>query len=288
MKKKGNIQRVALLLLILISFLANILLGVFLYKDRSSPAMDTVPSIEAYLSPDAEKYAGDIRLIKQYIEDQQIASPTKKIDFVRNWVNTNSVHNNDPSYNLRAAFNTPRVLARLWKTHEAKDAPVNLTCGPRAFAMQKILDHLRISSRVVMIFTDNFDSCLSHTFLEVFNPETANWEVQDPDYNISYVNKKTGHRIATFSLIFGDIDAFIPVSKNGEGWKVNKVEKLKENYFETIMYGNPLTAVNPVILINTDKFNLRKTFKDNGGVTFREFANKYYRKPIFIENRSTL
>ena len=54
------------------------------------------------------------------------------------------------------------------------------------------------------------------------------------------------------------------------------------------MYGNPLTAINPVVFVNTDKYNIRKTFKGNGGMTFREFANKYYNKPIVIENPSVL
>jgi hypothetical protein len=172
----------------------------------------------------------------------------------------------------------------LWKTHDAKADPVNLTCGPRAFAMQTILEGLKIRSRIVMIFTDNFDYCASHTFLEVFNPDTASWEIQDPDYNIYYVEQKTGKRSATLSLIFGDVHSFIPMSGKGTGWKLNQVEQLKENYFETIMYGNPLTAVNPVILFNADKYNIRKKFKGNDGMTFREFANKYYNSPILIEN----
>ena len=65
---------------------------------------------------------------------------------------------------------------------------------------------------------------------------------------------------------------------------MNKVERLKKDYFETVMYGNPLTAVNPVLLINTDKFSLEKRFDRNGGMTFREFANKYYNDPILIGN----
>ncbi|MCI5166373.1 MAG: hypothetical protein D3903_09810 [Candidatus Electrothrix sp. GM3_4] len=139
-----------------------------------------------------------------------------------------------------------------------------------------------------MIFTDNFDNCASHTFLEVFNTDTESWEIQDPDYNIYYVDERTGNSIATLNLIFGNVDFFTPISDKGKGWGVNNVEQLKENYFEALMYGNPLTAVNPVILINRDKYNIRKTFKGNAGMTFREFANKSYNKPIVIENRSVL
>ena len=161
-----NIKRTAALLFILISLLVNIVLGVLHYQETSSQPTLTAAS---YLSPNAERYVQYLPLIKDYIESQGIGSKTAVIDFVRSWVNKNSVHEDDPSYNLRAAFNTPRVLSKLWKTHATKDAPVNLTCGPRTFAMQRILDELKIRSRVVMIFTDDFDNCVSHTFLEVFN-----------------------------------------------------------------------------------------------------------------------
>ncbi|RWX48234.1 hypothetical protein VU01_11693 [Candidatus Electrothrix marina] len=289
MAAEVNFKRTAVLLFILISLLVNIVFGVFLYQKTSSrPSGNVGSGVESYLSPDADRYVTYIASIRKYIESRSIASKTETIDFIRNWVHRNSVHENDPSYDLRDAFNTPKVLSMLWKTHDAKEDPVNLTCGPRAFAMQMILEGLKIRSRVIMIFTDNYDYCASHTFLEVFNPDTASWEIQDPDYNIYYVDEKTGKRSATLSLIFGDVNSFTPMSGKGKGWRINKVEYLKDNYFETIMYGNPLTAVNPVIFVNTDKYNIHKKFKENGGMTFREFANKYYNKPIVIENPSVL
>jgi hypothetical protein len=226
MAAEVNFKRTAVLLFILISLLVNIVFGVFLYQKTSSrPPGNVGSSVESYLSPDADRYVTYIASIRKYIESRSIASKTETIDFIRNWVHRNSVHENDPSYDLRAAFNTPRVLSMLWQTHEAREAPVTLTCGPRAFAMQRILKELKIGSRIVMIFTDNFDNCVSHTFLEVFNPDTANWEIQDPDYNIYYIDEKTGERSAALGLIFGDIHSFIPVSYNGKGWKINKVEQ---------------------------------------------------------------
>ncbi|MCI5168046.1 MAG: hypothetical protein D3903_18660, partial [Candidatus Electrothrix sp. GM3_4] len=129
MESEVNIKRAAVLLLILVSLLVNIVLGVFFYQKKSSrPAI----TVESYLSPDADKYSTYIALIKKYIDSRSIASKTETIDFVRNWVHKNSIHEHDSSYDLRAAFNTPKVLSMLWRTHEVKDAPVNLTCGPRA------------------------------------------------------------------------------------------------------------------------------------------------------------
>lgn len=270
---------------ILISITINIVFGLIIYQKHS---VRPVVTVESYLSPDAQKYSKYIELIRRYIDSQGFVSESEKIDFVRNWIHKNSIHEIDSSYNLKDAFNTPKVLSMLWKSHEGKAKPVRLTCGPRAVAMEYILDKLQLKSRIVMIFTDDFGQPASHTFLEVFNTERKKWEAQDPDYNIFYIDNKTQDRIATFRLVFGDLNSLVPVSENGQGWKLNRVDLLKQHYFEAVMYGNPITAKNPVVLINTDKFNVNRTFKESGGATFRQFANRHYNSPILIENQSYL
>ena len=49
--------------------------------------------------------------------------------------------------------------------------------------MQEILKVLGIRSRLVNLFSENSGS---HSFLEVLNPNTNQWILEDPDYNISY------------------------------------------------------------------------------------------------------
>ncbi len=66
------------------------------------------------------------------------------------------------------------------------------------------------------------------------------------------------------------------------------LEHIEKHYFEAVMYGNTFVTKNPVILINRDKYNTQKKFKGNGGVTFQQFANRYYNNPILIENKSVL
>ena len=283
MRLNVDLKKIFNLSVILTSITINIFLGLIIYQKHS---VRPVVKVESNLSPDAEKYSKYIELIRRYINSQEFVSESEKIDFVRNWIYKNSIHEIDSSYNLKDAFNTPKVLSMLWKSHEAKAKRVRLTCGPRAAAMKYILDKLHLKSRIVMIFTADSEQLASHTFLEVFNTESNKWETHDPDFNIFYIDKKTQDRIATFRLVFGDLNSLVPVSENGQGWKLNRVVHLKQHYFEAVMYGNPLTAKNPVILINTDKFNVNKIFKESGGVTFRQFANRHYNSPILIENRS--
>ena len=246
----------------------------------------TVVSIaKPLLHPTPKEYSSSIQAITQYIDSKKFSSKADKIDFVRNWVYENSIHKIDAQHE-EYAFDTSKVISMLWNTHTSKQDYAHLSCGPRALAMKLILDNLDINSRVIMIFTDNNPQVNSHTFLEVLNIDTERWELHDPDFNIYYIDTENGDRIATSRLIWGDLDTVAPISINKEGWKDNNVQHLKQDYFEAMMYMNHLKGDKSVILVNTDRFNAAKVFEKNDNVTFYEFADRHYGKPIFVENQS--
>jgi hypothetical protein len=273
------------LTVVFISLSANVFFATLIIYYWPSLRPTVVRIATPLLHPTTKEYQKSIEAIRQYIHSQEFASESDRIDFVRNWVYKNSIHKIDAQHR-EYAFNTPRVISKLWHTHLSKQDYAHLSCGPRAMAMKNILNSLGIRSRIISVFTDDYPQVYSHTFLEVLNAETKRWELQDPDFNIYYIDLETNKRIATSRLIWGDLDTVVPISKNKKGWKANNVEHLKQHFFEAMMYMNHLMGEKSVILINTGRFNAGKIFKKNGNVTFYEFVDRqHYGKPIFIENQ---
>jgi hypothetical protein len=261
---------------------SSVLLAVIFFLSIANPAwargLAAVNAAPITAQPVAQSPAQALQAIKKFVDAQPFSSETARIDFIRNWVNQNSIHLIDAEHN-QYAFKTPKVLVMLWQTHLTAQAPAHLSCGPRALAMQAILKELGIPSRAVFIFTDNYNQVMSHTFLEVLNRDTGAWEVQDPDFNIYYVDLRTQKRVATAALVWGDLDVLVPQSATTQGWAENKVAHLKQDYFETMMYLSQQTE-KYVILINRARFDPSKVFVDNGKVTFYTFANRAYKAPI--------
>ena len=224
--------------------------------------------------------------IRKYIESQCFHSETETIDFIRDWVYRNSIHKMDAEH-YEYAYDTPRVLFMLWHTYQtSKDYP-HLSCGPRAYVMKAILDDLQIPNRIIMIFANNYFAINGHIFLEVFDRDTQNWEVQDPDFNISYIDIHNRKRLPGAGLIWGDLNSVIPVSPTKEGWEQNHVAHLKRDYFGAMMFVNFLDGERSVMLINLSRFSADKFFKEDAVTSLYEFACKHYQYPIFITDQGS-
>lgn len=284
---KVHIRKLLKRTVVLASLSANVFFVILTIYHWPSLRPTVVRLAIPLLRPTTKEYSKSIEAIRQYINSQEFSSETGRIDFVRKWVYENSIHRIDAQHR-EYAFNTPRVISMLWNTHISKQDYAHLSCGPRAMAMKRILDSLGVKSRVISVFTDNNPQVNSHTFLEVLNTETERWELQDPDFNIYYIDTESKKRIATSRLIWGDLDNVTPISTNKKGWKDNNVQHLKQDYFEAMIYMNHLRTEKTeksVILLNTDRFNAAKVFEKNNNMTFYEFADRHYGKPIFVENQ---
>lgn len=246
-------------------------------EPRATPAQPTVQTED-------QAYKQALTAIAAYIQRHRFSNDTQRIDFIRDWVNQNSIHLIDKAH-AQYAFNVPKVISMLWQTYLTDQAPPHLSCGPRAAAMQAILNKLGMQNRTVFIFTDNYAQVQSHTFLEVFNRDTQKWEIQDPDFNIYYIDVRTQKRLATADLIWGDLDMLVPKSMTAQGWEENNVVILKQDYFEAMMYPAKNKDQQSIILINHDRFDPKKNFPDNGNITFNNFAMRFYKNPVFLVNQ---
>jgi len=222
-----------------------------------------------------------LSVIRKYIESQDFHSETERIDFIRDWVYRNSIHKIDAEHE-EYAFDSSRVLFMLWHSYlTSKDYP-HLSCGPRTYAMKAILDDLGISNRIIGIFADDYFGIKGHTFLEAFDRQTRNWEVEDPDFDISYIDIHNRKRLPAADLIWDDLNSVIPVSPTKEGWEQNHVSLLKRDYLGAMIFDNLWEETKSVILINLDRFPADKFFQENEVTSFCEFACKRYGYPIFI------
>jgi hypothetical protein len=247
------------------------------YSLQTTIAHDNVQDLQ---SEETELRQNLIR-IKEYIKSQHFHSEQQEIDFIRNWVYKNSIHKIDAEHN-QYAFDIPRVLSMLWSTHQTSRGHPHLSCGPRTYAMQTILNDFGIPNRIIMTFSDKADEIQSHTFLEVFNRESGDWEVQGPDHDICYIDIHNWKRASAARLFWGDLNCIIPVSSTKKGWEENNVGQLKRDYLGAMMYRDLLDGEKSVILINLTKFSPTKIFEKNNYTSFYEFARKTYRNPVFI------
>lgn len=210
------------------------------------------------------------------------SSQYQLIDSVRNFVYSNSVHGE-----ARGFTDTRCIEQSLWSYYKTKENAPRLTCGPRAKIMKLILDHFHIKSRIVHIYNDTNDQIRSHTFLEVYNKDSNNWEIQDPDYNIVYLDKITSKRVATADIIFGDNKTIIPCSSISQGWDSIGISYLKE-YFKAVEYDSVFCGVTSIILINNSLLNTNKRYHKNNDMTFIEYLKKTCVNPIIISNHPQL
>lgn len=131
--------------------------------------------------------------------------------------------------------------------------PPQLSCSARTLAMQRILDILDHESRIVNFFSEHAGS---HTFLEVLNPQTNKWFLEDPDYNISYKFNNKSEKISLGDIIINPVDNYYPCRKEECGWFL--AENL-QIYTGAAFYFN--FDHTPVILINQNKFSANTKLK---------------------------
>jgi hypothetical protein len=193
---------------------------------------------------------------------QQAATDQEMVDLTRDMIYQGTIHllagNDDPQTTSDHAVILRGIL------RDDIPPPVT-TCGPRAEVMATILKHLGFETRLVHLFSDDYSSIQSHTFLEV--KINGRWQAHDPDFNIYYVDR-TGQRA-------GALAAFEDNAHPVDGWTRHAAYDGSvplKSYFEVLMYDKrpdiSLMIVNPI------NFNMSKVFPGNE-MTFPEFAEIY-------------
>lgn len=204
------------------------------------------------------RYRSAMDHIVAEIEAQPARDRSARLAQVRHWVYDNSVHRIDAEH-AAYAFQTSKVIPLLWNARRGVVDPPHLSCGPRAYAMKAILSRLHIDSRVIEVFTSVVTSSLqSHTFLEVWNEETGRWEIHDPDYDLTYIDRETREAVDIHRLVFGNPDGVLPISESGEGWEQLKMTQFKTQFLQSVLYRYDYDGRDAVLMVNSDRFDLSK------------------------------
>jgi Ca2+-binding RTX toxin-like protein len=157
-------------------------------------------------------------------------------DATREWCRATSVHANGAWWQAHANDGY-YVLEQMYKTAigDPGAETVELLCGNMVDIMSAIYSTLGIQSRAVWLYRNNDDFFGGHTFLEVLNPGTGKWEIQDGDYNVYYVNVRTGERASALDMMYApDVELFVPVNQQATGWTATDAEALRlVSYFAT-------------------------------------------------------
>ena len=223
--------------------------------------------------------------ILSIINDKNFKSKTEFIDEVRNFVYHNSV-NSIKEMGLEhdeSAWNITYVLEKIYLSAKGAEFKPYLSCGPRAFAMRAILSDAGIESRIVLLFSDDFDSLEDHTVLEVFNPDTLMWEIQDPDSNSYYIDETTKKRISIAELILDNKESVQLVSdeEKEKDWQ----KTIMAHYFDGAMYSFAWTRRSKsVVIYNPERFSASKEFPLDNNLTFFEIVKEKYENPAVISN----
>ena len=138
------------------------------------------------------------------------------VDAVRVFVNDHSRGKMDATF--YAMRNDPVAFAKGLIAH-ARDPSterVHMECSTRARLMEGILRQMAVETRTIGIFATN-GRFSSHSFLDVFNPQSKQWETVDPDYDLYWIDRSTGNRVSLVEAA-EKLDDLQPCGRERCGW----------------------------------------------------------------------
>ncbi|HUU24095.1 MAG TPA: hypothetical protein VMW68_00805 [Methyloceanibacter sp.] len=160
-----------------------------------------------------------------------------RTDKLRAFINDNSVHKIDKAFWANHGDPVALVSGLVAHAKSREGEPIHMECSSRSNLMARVLRKLGYETRIIAIYNTEGSRLNSHSFLEVTNPTTGRWETQDPDYDITWRNKKTGERISIADEAEA-IDDVEPCGRASCGWDTVSREGIKakrlQYYFDII------------------------------------------------------
>jgi len=182
----------------------------------------------------------------------------EQADAIRLFVNQNSVHRIDDTFysywqdisgylvKLAVYANTP-IPAR------NPEARPSMACETRSAAMHHLPRAAGIRSRFVVITAD-VSTTNTHTFLEVYDPASARWTIQDPDANIVWKDKN-GRRAGIVDLLRDPVPENFTPCRSDDDCGADSYTQLFIPYIAI----DPAAVTTP-IYYNPDRFDRRDLF----------------------------
>ncbi|MBN1310929.1 MAG: transglutaminase domain-containing protein [Anaerolineae bacterium] len=208
--------------------------------------------------------------LARFIAEQQLPLRTEVIDYARHYIYANSASD----YQEPGDPDRRDALDAMLRYSQGNDEIPHLLCDGRATAMLTLLQELGIESRLVFLYRDNGDSIQEHTILEVFNPDTQRWEVQDPYRDVYYLDVESQERSSVERLVFGALDNIVVCDE--AACRQDQEDSDAMGYFAVFRYGWSNT-----FLVNPDRFSVSKRFPDHDDANLPEYLSSKPRELIF-------
>lgn len=167
--------------------------------------------------------SAQIQEILSLTKADEAADFHEKADGLRMLVTNNSQHRIDADFYKLWRDQTLIAGAVLDYMHGRRGELPHLECSARTGLLNHLYDAAGYRSRVIVLWAPD-KNLASHTLLEVLNPETGRWEIEDPDHDVYWRNKKTMLRASAPDLI-ADPEAHEPCDPQGCGWAYMEAHK---------------------------------------------------------------
>lgn len=198
---------------------------------KATPQIDIVTSwwTSAFPKKTYPQHANieqEAKKIQNLLNISAEADFNQTVDTVRHFIHKNSEHNMDEEF-YSYWHDIPQLIQKIAAASLTPGAAKpHMECSTRVAVMYHILKSMNIDSRPVVIYPDG-NGDLSHTYLSVRNPQTDQWHIQDPDYDVFWVFKDTKERASTKDLLFRPIrKTFVPCTDNAQCGYNNEIEKI--------------------------------------------------------------
>lgn len=191
-------------------------------------ALSAAPATAQTSLPDFRYSACAARIASTFDKDMSLA------DSVREFVYGNSIHADGEL--LVTSTNPFAIVGQLCDVWQSGAAKPHLLCGHRAQAMQAILSAFGVRARTVYLFSEwnGPGELYGHVLVEVLDPQTGEWQVQDPDYNVEY---KRGHNLSISQIVaMRDRAGIVPTNSRSRGWAATGALPLLNGDYFSIAY----------------------------------------------------
>lgn len=270
-KLQVNIFLFSLLVLFFTSFSLN--LYFLKYTEEPQNLKDYLKT--KFHSTEKEQYIRENPDVYNFFKDKKFNNNTEQIDFIRDWIFNNSIGTGDT--NSLNAFQTNITIENLFLASKKEKEKPALSCGPRSLVMEQILIMMGYKCRFVSIFfTGYYSNQLgSHSFIEVYNPDTKHWEISDPLNNVYYIDS-LGKRLNTIEISYMKKGEYSPC-KNGKvcgiGTLTDDLTRFPESFklISLKEYGEDF-----VILLNSKYYDAEKYYSIDNATVESFFKDKKY------------
>ncbi len=137
---------------------------------------------------------------------------------------------------MNTIFTTDKRMGEMWQDRAAmmdwledyssksRRAPPPMECSYRARTLGRTLRVLGYQAHTIVV-TRGADNFNDHVIVEVLNPDTKKWEIQDPSFDVQYVAKKDKSVMSIKDLLTVDFDKMIPCNYEGKcDWLMKTME----------------------------------------------------------------